>query len=107
MKFENLLTSQLAGVEGTEVVVSVVTVPANTTLPEHWHPGEEFAYVMEGSVTLIQQGHPDVVCKKGDAAVVPLKQVHTIRTENESCSMVVFRVHEQGEPERILLDAAV
>lgn len=50
MKFENMLTCELIGLRGTEVVVSRVTVPANTILPRHWHPGEEFAYVLEGSL---------------------------------------------------------
>ena len=33
MMFADLLTSQLEGVEGTEVVVSITTVPPHTTLP--------------------------------------------------------------------------
>lgn len=52
MNFDNLLVSQLVGAENTEVVVSRVTVPPNTTLPKHWHPGEEFAYILEGSLIL-------------------------------------------------------
>ena len=40
-KLENLLRSQLEGVRDTEVIVSRVTIPPNTTLPKHWHPGEE------------------------------------------------------------------
>jgi hypothetical protein len=47
---ETLLKTKLAGVEGTEVIVSRVSFPPNTSLPKHWHPGEEFAYVIEGSV---------------------------------------------------------
>lgn len=106
MKFENLLMSQLAGAEGTEVVVSRVTVPPNCTLPKHWHPGEEFAYVLEGSLTLWQEDEGEVVYKKGDVGVVPLKKVHTISTQDEGVTVLVFRVHEQGEPERILTDEA-
>ena len=52
LKLENLLSSKLEGVPGTEVIVSRVDVPPDTSLPKHWHPGEEFAYVLEGSVTL-------------------------------------------------------
>ena len=51
-KLENLLAATLEGVEGNDVVVSRVTLPAHTALPKHWHPGEEFAYVIEGEVTL-------------------------------------------------------
>ena len=60
LKLENLLRSQLAGAEGIEVIVSRVTIPPNTSLPRHWHPGEEFAYVLEGTVTLWQKGKEDI-----------------------------------------------
>lgn len=32
---------------------------------------------------------------------VPLKQVHTAVTGDEGATILVFRVHEQGQPERI------
>ena len=38
------MSSRLEGVEGTEVIVSHVTIP-NTSLPKHWHPGEELTTV--------------------------------------------------------------
>ena len=57
---ETLLKADLERVEGTEVVVSRVTLPPRTTLPRHWHPGEEFAYVVEGSVTLWQEGREEL-----------------------------------------------
>ena len=104
MMFADLLTKQLEGNENTEVVVSITTVPPNTTLPKHWHPGEEFAYVLEGSLTLWQEGKPDVLYKKGDVGVVPFKQVHTIFTQEEGATVLVFRVHELGQPGRILVD---
>ena len=66
LKLETLLKSVLAGVEGKEVIVSRVTIPPNTSLPKHWHPGEEFGYVLEGSVVLWQDGKEDIVGKKGD-----------------------------------------
>jgi quercetin dioxygenase-like cupin family protein len=107
MNFENMLTSELVGARGTEVVVSRVTVPANTILPRHWHPGEEFAYVLEGSLTLWQEGKEEIVYKKGEVGVVPFKQVHTISTADEPVTALVFRVHEKGQPERILTDEAI
>ena len=61
---ENLLKAQLEGVEGTEVIVSRVTIPPHTSLPKHWHPGEEFAYILEGSVVLWQEGKDEIVGEK-------------------------------------------
>lgn len=104
MTFQDVLTSQLEGVENTEVVVSVTTVPPHTTLPKHWHPGEEFAYVLEGAFVLWQEGKPDEIYKKGDVGKVPLKQVHTVSTKKEGATILVFRVHELGQPGRILVD---
>jgi quercetin dioxygenase-like cupin family protein len=99
-RLETLLTAVLEGVEGTEVIVSRVTIPPNTSLPKHWHPGEEFAYVLEGSVTLWQKGKEDLVGKPGDVVKIPLKQIHTAITSDEGATVLVFRVHEQGQPER-------
>ena len=104
LKLENLMKSQLEGVSGTEVIVSRVTIPPNTSLPRHWHPGEEFAYVIDGSVTLWQKGKDNIVGKKGDVVKVPLKQIHTAVTKEEAVTLLVFRVHEQGMPERIKID---
>ena len=101
LKLENLLKAQLEGVEGIEVIVSRVTMPPNTSLPKHWHPGEEFGYVLEGSVVLWQEGKDDIVGKKGDVVKVPLKQVHTAITRDEGATILVFRVHEKGKPERV------
>ena len=103
-KLETLLSAELEGVEGTEVIVSRVTIPPDTSLPEHWHPGEEFAYVLEGSVSLWLEGEEHRPAKPGDVVKVPLKRVHTAITGNEGATILVFRIHEKGQPERILVD---
>ena len=101
LKIDNIMTSELELVEGTEVVVSHVEIPANTTLPKHWHPGEEFVYVLEGSEVLWQKDKPDVHLKKGDVFKVPLRQIHTATTGEEGVTVLVFRVHEKGQPVRV------
>jgi len=101
LKLETLMEAVLEGVDGTEVIVSKVTLPPNTALPKHWHPGEEFGYVLDGSVILWQKGKADIVAKAGDVVKVPLKQVHTAMTRDEGATILVFRVHEQGKPERV------
>ena len=100
-KLESLLKEKLEGVPNTEVVLSKVQIPANTSLPKHWHPGEEFAYVIKGSVTLWQKDKDDLLIKEGEAAKVPLKQIHTAVTGEDGVTLLVFRVHEEGKPERI------
>jgi len=101
LMLENMLRAQLEGVEGIEVIISRVTIPPHSSLPKHWHPGEEFGYVLEGSVVLWQEGKDDVIGKKGDVMKIPLKQVHTAITRDEGATILVFRVHEEGKPERV------
>jgi quercetin dioxygenase-like cupin family protein len=101
---ETLLSTQLEGVEDTEVIMSRVVVPPNTALPKHWHPGEEFAYILEGSIILRRDGKPDLPVSKGEFAKVSLKEVHFILTNDQSAELLVFRVHKLGSPERILVE---
>lgn len=100
VELETLLEAKLEGVEGTEVIVSRVTLPPHTSLPKHWHPGEEFAYVLAGSVVLWQKDKEEVIGKTGDAMKIPLKQIHSASTRDEGATVLVFRVHEEGKPER-------
>jgi quercetin dioxygenase-like cupin family protein len=104
LTMDNLLTTQLEGVKDTEVVLSHVVLPPNKKLPLHYHPGEEFAYVVEGSLTLFEKDKSPRVLKVGDADVVPYKKIHTIETGDDGCRLIVFRVHKSGEPERILVE---
>jgi quercetin dioxygenase-like cupin family protein len=102
-QLENLLKTKLARVADTEVIVSRVTIPPNAELPRHWHPGEEFAYIIEGEVTLWLKDKKDIVGKAGDAVQVPLKQVHSAKAGPKGAVVLVFRVHETGKPERVMV----
>jgi quercetin dioxygenase-like cupin family protein len=104
LKIDNILSDELELVEGTEVVVSHIVVPPNTMLPKHWHPGEEFVYILEGTGILWQEGKEDIVLKKGDVYKIPLKQIHTAKTLEEEATILVFRVHEKGKPVRVNVD---
>ena len=101
---ENLLRESIAGVESKEIIVSRVSFPPHTELPWHWHPGEEFFYVIEGSVTLKRRGEPDLPATQGDAQKIAPQIIHTGSTGEQGAELVIFRVHAEGEPERYLVD---
>ena len=101
---DNLLRESIAGVEGKEIIVSRVSLPPHTELPWHWHPGEEFFYVIEGSVTLKRRGEPDLLTGTGDAQNIAARVIHTGSTGEQGAELVIFRVHAAGEPERYLVD---
>lgn len=104
LRLETLMHEALEGFEGVEVIVSRVTVPPNTALPRHWHPGEEFAYVLEGSASLWLEGEELPLSGPGDVVKIPLKKVHTAISGDEGATFLVFRVHEKGQPERTLVE---
>ena len=52
----------------------------NTTLPLHWHPGEEFAYLLHGEVMAIVGEERRTLSATGDVGHIPLKAVHTAST---------------------------
>jgi len=101
---ENLLREPILGVKGKEIIVSRVSFPPHTVLPWHWHPGEEFFYVIEGSVTLKRRGQDDMPTAAGDAQKIAPEVVHTGQTGEQGAELVIFRVHASGEPERYLMD---
>ena len=103
LQVEALLTSPLALAEGVEVIVSRVNVPPGKKLPLHTHPGEEFVYMLAGSGTLAVRGKDPVLLAADEAAVVPLKAVHEFTAGPQGARAVVFRVHEQGQPPRTLV----
>ena len=58
-------------------------------------------------MTLWQEGAPAVTVGAGEVVKVPYKVVHTASTGDDGVTLVAFRVHEQGQPERVLVDEDV
>ena len=101
---DNLLRESVAGIESKEIIMSRVSFPPHTELPWHWHSGEEFFYVIEGSITLKRPGEPDSLAGAGDAQKIAARAVHTGSTGEQGAELVIFRLHSMGEPERYLVD---
>ena len=80
-----------------KVDFSVTTIPPYTKLSRQWHVSEEFAYVLKGFFVLHQEGSPDEFYKRGDVGRVPLEQVHTVSTQEEGATILIFSIHEPGQ----------
>jgi len=99
-----LLRQSVEGVPTKEVIVNQVSIPPHTELPWHWHPGEEIFYVIEGEVTLAQRGKPDLLSRVGEVNIIAPGVIHTGFTGEEGATLVIFRVHDKGQPERVVVD---
>ena len=104
LNIKNLLSSDLEIADGVEVVVSYVELPKDFSMPKHYHPGEEFIYILEGSGAVWLKDNSQTPVKKGDVFKVPLNQIHTFLTFDDEAKLVVFRVHKKGKPVRILVE---
>ncbi len=66
-------------VPGREAVQALVTIPAGVAAPRHSHPGEELAYVVEGSLEYALDGRPPVIVKAGEALFIPYGVPHAVK----------------------------
>ncbi|MBO9518014.1 MAG: cupin domain-containing protein [Porphyrobacter sp.] len=96
-----VLRSPISGIPGVEVIVSDVVIPPNAQVARHYHPGEEFLYLIEGTAIHVEEGKPDLPLKAGDTYVIPPRAIHAPKGGPEGARAIVFRVHTAGQPERI------
>ncbi len=99
-----MLRAPITIADGLEVIISDVVIPPNATVPRHYHPGEEFLYVLKGSAVHVEESKPDQILKAGDAYVIPPRAVHAPRGGPDGARAIVFRVHVEGTEERILVE---
>ncbi|AKM11868.1 cupin [Croceicoccus naphthovorans] len=98
-----MLRAPVAAAPELEVIISDVIIPAGVQVPRHYHPGEEFLYVIEGSATQVEEGKPDQVLGTGQSYVIAPRAIHEPIGGPEGARAIVFRVHVKGQPERILV----
>jgi quercetin dioxygenase-like cupin family protein len=100
-----LLKTDLTGIEGKEGLVYIIEVAPGATVPKHYHPGHELAYLLEGSVTLEVEGKPAMTLKAGDTNHIPSKVVHsgTNASTTAPAKFVVFGRYEKSQPDTTLV----
>src|SRR5262245_61596537 len=95
-----LLRTDVAGVEGKEVVVVLAEIAPGATTGKHLHAGQEFAYVLEGSLTMAREGQPTVTFTPGEAFQQPPKQVHEGQNTSATApvKILAFYLADKGQP---------
>lgn len=74
-----------------EVAVMKFTIPPQTALPIHKHPAINAAYVVDGEITVIQEGGIQRTFKKGDVVIEMVdKWHHGINQGSVPVELVVF-----------------
>ncbi|PNG56407.1 MULTISPECIES: cupin domain-containing protein [unclassified Variovorax] len=66
-------------VAGREVIQVRVDFEPGVAFPRHSHPGEEIAYVLEGTLEYELDGKPPITLKAGQALLIPAGVNHVAR----------------------------
>jgi quercetin dioxygenase-like cupin family protein len=67
------------GIDGREIIQTRVDFAPGVVSPRHSHPGEEIAYVLEGTLEYEVEGQAPVTLKAGEALFIPAGANHIAR----------------------------
>ena len=98
IKRTDLLRHDLS-VPGREIVQVRVDFAPGVAFGKHSHPGEEIAYVLEGSLEYQLEGKPPVTLKAGEALFIPAGTVHAAKNvgQGNGAELATYIV-EKGKP---------
>ena len=86
-------------VAGREVIQVRVDFAPGVAFGRHSHPGEEIAYVLEGTLEYQVEGKPPVTLKAGDVLFIPAGAIHAVRNvgSGNGAELATYVV-EKGKP---------
>jgi quercetin dioxygenase-like cupin family protein len=101
-----LTKADLDGCFGKEAVLLTVDGKPALVGKKHYHPGDEFIYLAEGTLTLDVEGKGKVTLKKGETIHIPGKVVHQAMNpdSDKPFKAVTFGVFEKGQPDTTVVD---
>lgn len=86
-------------ITGRKVIQVRVDFPPGTEFPAHSHPGEEVAYVIEGSIEYQFEGQPPITLTAGQALFIPAGAVHAARNvAGQHAAELATYIVENGKP---------
>jgi len=98
-KRTDLLTNDLAGIAGKRATVYRVEVPPGVAAGRHRHPVDAFVYVLEGTLTLEQDGQKPRTLKAGEVfQEVPGGIYNARNTGTSPLTLLVVSLGEKEQP---------
>src|ERR671911_837527 len=86
-------------VPGREVIQVRVDIAPGVLAPNHTHPGEEIAYVIEGSLEYQLEGKPPVTLKAGEVLFIPAGTIHSAKNVGSvNGAELATYIVEKGKP---------
>jgi len=100
IELKNVLRSDLNGLNNQETIMQYLTIAPKAVVPWHTHPdGHEISFVVEGEVTLEEEGKGTRTLKAGEGFHVQPGTPHTAVNNGASpTKILVVRLNEKGKP---------
>ena len=101
IKRTELLRSDLADVPGKQTVIYVAEVAPGGEGARHTHYGDEYVYILEGTLNIKPYGKDPISLGKGQAAhIAPTDGIHAAMngSKSEPARVLVILVVEKGKP---------
>ena len=96
-----LMSNDLAGVSGKEVLMYTVDFPAGFSSPVHRHNAQVSVYVLQGTVVMQVRGGKEVTLGPGQSFYENPTDIHIVSRNASStkpAKFLVFLIHEKGAP---------
>jgi quercetin dioxygenase-like cupin family protein len=92
-----LMKADLTGMEGKEVVMTLIEAQPGADFPAHTHPGDEFLFVIEGSiVTFVEQQRTSV--NTGGSFHAPRGKPHGGSIGEKPARLLTVHIVDKGKP---------
>jgi quercetin dioxygenase-like cupin family protein len=96
-----LMSRDVVGMPGKEVVVSVIEVPPGASSPPHRHDAQVFVYVLEGKMIMQVKGGPRMTLGPGEMFYENPTDIHAVSanaSKSEPAKFLAFLIKDKGKP---------
>jgi quercetin dioxygenase-like cupin family protein len=99
-KVIELYKADLVTSDGKEGSIFLAELAPGASMGKHYHPGDAFAYVIEGTMLLEIAGKDSVTLKPGQSGSLPPRTVHDDKNASQTAPLkfLVFHVAKKGDP---------
>jgi quercetin dioxygenase-like cupin family protein len=97
----DLITKDLAGCPGKEVLMYTVDFPPGFSSPVHRHDAQVCVYVLEGSVVMQVRGGKELTLRPGQSFYEDPNDIHVVSrnaSSTDPAKFIVFLIHKKGDP---------
>ncbi len=100
VELTKLVEEPLAGSEGRTVHIVHAKLPPGYVGGKHYHSGPVFVYVLDGALTIEEEGKPARTFTKGQVYEEPLGQTMQGFNKNasEATELLIIQVQSEGVP---------